>query len=945
MLKRPCLSLLLAGLIPAAFAGDYGFDVVMPPAEYGTQLTAAGLDEAQGTWMRVRGLVDPAGEKPGDLRTMAADRAGLQALRGRGIKTAVLLRWGSDSWSQGVRTGGGQRFPLDLREAYERGRRLGAAYGDLVDVWEIENEPDIDFVTENPETYAAFQKAMYLGLRAGGAARMTNDQCPMTNGRDAEAPFSTSNVQRSTSNIHRDELGGGKPEGGNLKPENGTPESSGLPCSSGTSGIKSRVSGFNESSSSGWRDRKRDRVLLSGRPFEKPEAGNLKPEGSEFGSSGNSGLKSQVSGLSVFPLVIMAPLALPPGPYFERLWANGLASYTDGLNFHYYGYAEDFTGVYRQFENAVGKCLKPEGGDLKPENGTSEFSSFPCRSGNSGLRFQVSAFKRLPVFLTEYGYGLLDAESRDTVEGRVRQWRWFASVAKQIHTLRPEGPMAFLLNPYYEANLNEFGLTTVKQLKFEGGDGKPETGNLKPENGTPESETSGLRSQASGLPFEKSEASLSFTASDFDQRKRHPWMALIGKKLGENYATPALAYLWDYAARHPYQPRPWRVQAEMPSPVIIDFIADADLVQMKSSGGYRATGKVASSEQRVASMSGAAGGEGKPETGNLKRGEKLEGGNLKPEGSESGNSGLKSQVSGLRRTGLGRVVLYNFSTVPVAGTVTINGDGLGTSFSEQHVTLAAGERRELPVELTVQAQRFVASECRMTFAPDDRAIARGVFSTRFFPAKDEMTVTQLEGFDFSEEATRARQAMLLKRPLAVGEAPLKAQGRWLVSEGVRVEEIGGVWRFYIDHLPGASLRPAAVELPLPEGFAVESGTMVLLERRRLADAVVTAIQGEVATAPMKPRAGVAGDMMDVYFRTENGNLFQTWPRLRVGENWTTYAESTENFTMGFFGRAALPWRFRENRPAALVFFLRPSRLPSIFEVRDAQIVRVEREAP
>ena len=867
MLKRPCLSLLLAGLIPAAFAGDYGFDVVMPPAEYGTQLTAAGLDEAQGTWMRVRGLVDPAGEKPGDLRTMAADRAGLQALRGRGIKTAVLLRWGSDSWSQGVRTGGGQRFPLDLREAYERGRRLGAAYGDLVDVWEIENEPDIDFVTENPETYAAFQKAMYLGLRAGGAARMTNDQCPMTNGRDAEAPFSTSNVQRSTSNIHRDELTG-----------------------------------------STWLDRKRGWA---------------------------------VSGYSLLttPRVVMAPLALPPGPYFERLWANGLASYTDGFNFHYYGYAEDFTGVYRQFEDAVA-ALAARNQQLDAKNqqldarslGTRDQSlktrdqNLRTRDQNLGTRSraldarnQQLAARSLPVFITEYGYGLLDAEARDTVEGRVRQWRWFASVAQQIHTLRPEGPMAFLLNPYYEANLNEFGLTTVKQLKFEGGDGKPETGNLKPENGTPESETSGLRSQASGLPFEKSEASLSFTASDFDQRKRHPWMALIGKKLGENYATPALAYLWDYAAGHPYRPRSWRVQAEMPSPVVIDFIADADLVQMKSSGGYRAIGKVAGSEQRVASMSGAAASYSLPAT--------------------------RYSLPEATRTGFGRVVLYNFSTVPVAGTVTINGDGLGTSFSEQHVTLAAGERRELPVELTVQAQRFVASECRMTFAPDDRAIARGVFSTRFFPAKDEMTVTQLEGFDFSEEATRARQAMLLKRPLAVGEAPLKAQGRWLVSEGVRVEEIGGVWRFYIDHLPGASLRPAAVELPLPEGFAVESGTMVLLERRRLADAVVTAIQGEVATAPMKPRAGVAGDMMDVYFRTENGNLFQTWPRLRVGENWTTYAESTENFTMGFFGRAALPWRFRENRPAALVFFLRPSRLPSIFEVRDAQIVRVEREAP
>lgn len=81
-------------------------------------------------------------------------------------------------------------------------------------------------------------------------------------------------------------------------------------------------------------------------------------------------------------------------------------------------------------------------------------------------------------------------------------------------------------------------------------------------------------------------------------------------------------------------------------------------------------------------------------------------------------------------------------------------------------------------------------------------------------------------------------------------------------------------------------------------------------------------------------------MMDVYFRTENGNLYQTWPRLRVSGDWTRYLESAENFTMGFFGRAELPWRFSENTPVALVFFLRPSELPAVFEVRNAEIVRL-----
>ena len=91
---------------------------------------------------------------------------------------------------------------------------------------------------------------------------------------------------------------------------------------------------------------------------------------------------------------------------------------------------------------------------------------------------------------------------------------------------------------------------------------------------------------------------------------------------------------------------------------------------------------------------------------------------------------------------------------------------------------------------------------------------------------------------------------------------------------------------------------------------------------------------------LKPRAGAAGDMMDVYFRTENGNLYQTWPRLRMRTAWTGYLGPAEDFTMGFFGRAALPWRFAENRPASLVFFLRPSQVPAVFEVRNARIVRL-----
>jgi hypothetical protein len=58
--------------------------------------------------------------------------------------------------------------------------------------------------------------------------------------------------------------------------------------------------------------------------------------------------------------VVMAPLGLPPGPYFEALVRNDALRYTEGFNYHFYGYDEDFTGLYRQFEEAVETGLREQ---------------------------------------------------------------------------------------------------------------------------------------------------------------------------------------------------------------------------------------------------------------------------------------------------------------------------------------------------------------------------------------------------------------------------------------------------------------------------------------------------------------------------------------------------------------------------------------------------------
>lgn len=770
-------------------AAGYGFDMITQPAGYAEQLDGAEIGASQGTWVRVRGLVDPDAVKPGDARTVETDRAGLWALRARGIKTAIFLRWDPAGWVEGVREGGGQRMPLDLREAYERGRRLGETYGDLVAAWEVENEPDIGFVADNPETYAAFQKAVYLGLKSGTGAAFQSEAESL----ELRAKSQELGVKRPELTAHRSQL-----------------------------------------------------VAHSS------------------------------------PLVIMAPLALPPGPYLERLWANGIASYTDGFNFHYYGYAEDFSGVYGQFREAVGEL---GAGSLEP---TANSSDWVGRKRGLKLKADSSkliARKPLPVFITEYGYGMLDKEARDTVEGRVRQWRWFANVVAQVRTLRPEGPMAFLVDPYYEADLNEFGLTAKRQMElFRVG-----------ANETHESQNP--------------DAVIRFSPEDFGEQKSQPWMERIGHKLGDNHASPALAYLWDYAERHPYRPLDWHVTAAPASPVVIDLVADMGMEQVKSAGGYVVSNHV--------------------------------------------------DVGDYVLSGSAKWVLYNFSDKEIAGRLEIGGVGVASRVAACSVTLAAGERLEIADDLGVQAKVFAGRTLRASFTPDNARVAGAVWATRLFPVTEWMVNKPVAGFDFPAEAAKGNRALLAKRKTAEGEPVLHEHGRWRVTDGVRVEERDGVWRFHIDHLPAEALTSAVVELPLPDGFVFGAGMLLSLERRKT-EAVPIKLKGDgeagqtespgldlqlkpSTPAQMKSRAGRAGDMMSVIFRTENGNLYQTWPRLRVFDEWANYTEQADNFTMGFFGRAALPWRFFENRPASLVFVLRPSTVPAVFEVRGAKIERVERE--
>ena len=384
-------------------------------------------------WIRIRGLPDPSDAKR--AADVGAERDALGQLKEWGFKPVPFIRWASASWVGGVRNGGGQRLPLDLHEAYERAKRITETYGAVVTGFEFENEPDINFVEENAETYAAFQKACYLGVRAADAG--------------AELDW-----------------------WGTLARANG-----GLPVP----------------------------VVNPGRR----------------------------------PLAIMAPLALPPGPFFERLRENGLFAYTDAFNYHYYGHADDFTRVYRQFEDAVAT-------EAKADQATSE----PLKP--------EPAVRRLPVMLTEYGFSGVSGPERYGAEVRVEQWRWFRTVGEQIGRLKIAAPMAFYLRPYYERKQIEFGLTVAPGEAAKAG-----------------------RLTAGGLAFR---------AADFGVEQAEPWMERIGARVGGNEALPALAWLWDAGERANYRPRDWAIEVPEGSPVVLDVVAAAGLAQLKRYNGYMITG-------------------------------------------------------------------------------------------------------------------------------------------------------------------------------------------------------------------------------------------------------------------------------------------------------------------------------------------------------------------
>lgn len=799
-------------------------------------------------WLRIRGVGEVIG--PEETIALLQNREALEKVRAKGYRVVCMVRWSPNAWT-GVRPGGGPggRAPLNLQEAFERGRRLGQHVGDAVDAWEFENEPDIAFFADTADVFAAYHKAVALGLAAGRGTALG------ALGEEAVEAFAADPVPPRP--FRRD-------------PKRG-PNPALFPAASAA-----------------------------------PEAAYVPAPGAA--------------------LVLMAAPGLPPGPHFAQLLANGYLAYTEGFNYHYYGFAMDYPGVYAQFRDAVGAAppapsFAPRLGGRTDKGGggvgRAQAQAWPVANDPSGaVDADVDAdaaadarpsgvTTRLPVFLTEWGYSLLDAVEASTTQGRVRQWRFFRDVSLENERLRIAAPMAFLLPPFFEHRMKEFGLTMSPAALDRPERLLPRPLPLPIDAGNNADPARGGRLALPPDPSTLSAAGISFTPADFGANSVEPWMRGIGQSFGPGSAEASPALAWMLArsgAKQTQASRPWTVRTEVPSPVVFDFIAGENTQARKAFNGYWLRGPAADFEPGV--------------------------------------EGARTQ------TGRGLLVAYNFSTLP-ADVTWLCPPGMapfasGVTVARATLRLAPGERREIPVVLATQGDTFTPTAIELRAEVQiggTRTESR--WAAQLYPWPDGFTENHRRDFAFPKAEASANRERLLSRPRAPEEPGLHEDGRWLVTDGVRVEETPEGWRLHIDHFPGVGVRPAVAELPLPTGWGLATGEVLAYDYRLTALADAQPLRFDDPVAQRRLQTGRVGVIAECYLRTTDGKLFSAAPRYFPNGEWRRFQQSGETFGMRFLGRTTPPWRFMDNTPAALVFFVRPDRLPAVFEVRDPRVVRWE----
>ncbi|GAB5560441.1 MAG: hypothetical protein SynsKO_20880 [Synoicihabitans sp.] len=936
----------------------------------------------------------------------------------------AMIRWPRNSWSQGARNQ--LTLPIDLTEAYQRCFDLAFTYGDLIDTWEINNEPDIGFVPENAETFAAFYKACALGIIAGREAAEQHES--------------------------------GEVKGKKSQSEDG------------------------------------DRLTV---------AGGTWPVSHDRAESA----------------VMHSPLALPPGPYWEELAANDVLSYTEVFNYHYYGYAEDFGGVrdawlralnralrVGKLESAAGKVSRAEGSDLH----TLVLSEPPSPPGQSPL----------PLFLTEFGYGLLDRFDRHTTEGRQRQANWFKEVLPSLTDGTITGAMAFVFMPWMSQVSvgNEFGLlaevpkelqsvlqaqqsekVSAEPARYEGKEPKSNlrrftsddlnpvvidffagdhTQSVKRYNGhllqqtlsaaevddearkrgggaTNLSRPGGVtRSGALGADEEQMYISASsgeftlvlYNFSDEPVSGRlsislengHVWALLDNARpepalepdSSENAPGPSTSRTSAQAVVNKPQPyfrppvpssslrpitKPDWPNAETPTVTTEDgktYAVTPALEFLQNAAQKLVEGRVTNVESHNWQQNDSS--------------ESTEADTAYAGATKKDRAAGEHDETGLSETG------YSERTAGALADQnldlqTLRHSDLKTGFVSNPLTLAPMERRELRFIATLPNESFsphrlsavwktseikfqpVASalssktpedEERVESAPTLPAnaytlagerplsnlpnVAKGLslLATQLYPSPSAFRLQTIDRFNFNAADNAEAQARQLSRRRATGEAVVAQHPtakRWLSTPGVNIEETTFGWRITVNDLPPEPLRPAEIELPMPDDWHFPTDSALSFQYRLI---IPESNANQSAGPPQLTSAASEGEQdstfrhsdsgpsdldamhpdpfeeFDVNFRDANGTLWSVWPRLFAKRQPQSYLELLTNFTPMFFSRAKPETResIRSGldeqgslveatavRTDSLVLMLRPRTLPTTIELLRPQIAEFESE--
>lgn len=121
--------------------------------------------------------------------------------------------------------------------------------------------------------------------------------------------------------------------------------------------------------------------------------------------------------------VLMPSLAFRPTRYALELFRNGMASYSEGYNFHFYGWAQDFAGLVRQHRR-LASAVGWEG----------------------------------PWWCTEAGYFQMPAEESEDPQSLARQQAFHERLAIEAWVEGVDHYLPFILTPYTHGDGNDLGL-------------------------------------------------------------------------------------------------------------------------------------------------------------------------------------------------------------------------------------------------------------------------------------------------------------------------------------------------------------------------------------------------------------------------------------------------------------------------------------------------------